>query len=282
MADAARTIHSTCADRRGQVQGFAHGRRGRRACHGRSAACGPRSRRGGRPGRGRRRRHGRRGARGRLHPARGPGHRPHRHAGDGHLRAARDGTAVVEMAEASGLQHLPAGVFAPLTATTYGTGELLLAALDAGATSIVFGVGGSATTDGGAGHARGARRAVPGRGRRAGRHLAAARCAASPRPTCRASTPGWRTTDIVLASDVDNPLTGPKGAPGGLRPAEGRERGGRRRAGRRARALRRGAGARRRPRRPRSTPWRPERARRAGSVTARWSAWTRRSGRAST
>lgn len=55
------------------------------------------------------------------------------------------------MAEASGLQHLPAGVFAPLTATTYGSGELLRAALDAGARSIVFGVGGSATTDGGAG-----------------------------------------------------------------------------------------------------------------------------------
>ncbi|MFE6132000.1 glycerate kinase, partial [Streptomyces sp. NPDC056437] len=39
--------------------------------------------------------------------------------------ALRDGTAVVEMAEASGLQHLPEGVFAPLTATTYGSGELL-------------------------------------------------------------------------------------------------------------------------------------------------------------
>lgn len=65
--------------------------------------------------------------------------------------ALRDGTAVVEMAEASGLQRLPEGVFAPLTASTYGSGELLRAALDAGAWSIVFGVGGSATTDGGAG-----------------------------------------------------------------------------------------------------------------------------------
>src|SRR6478752_6707371 len=65
--------------------------------------------------------------------------------------AVRDTTAVVEMAEASGLQHLPAGEFAPLTATTYGSGELLAAALDAGARTIVFGVGGSATTDGGAG-----------------------------------------------------------------------------------------------------------------------------------
>ncbi len=65
--------------------------------------------------------------------------------------ALRDDTAVVEMAEASGLQRLPAGVFAPLTSSTYGSGELLRAALDAGARTIVFGVGGSATTDGGAG-----------------------------------------------------------------------------------------------------------------------------------
>lgn len=65
--------------------------------------------------------------------------------------ALRGETAVVEMAEASGLRHLPAGVFAPLTATTYGTGELLRAALDAGARSVVLGVGGSATNDGGAG-----------------------------------------------------------------------------------------------------------------------------------
>ncbi|MDV9188534.1 glycerate kinase, partial [Streptomyces sp. SR27] len=63
--------------------------------------------------------------------------------------ALRGTTAVVEMAEASGLQLLPAGVFAPLTATTYGSGELLRAALDAGATTVGFGVGGSATTDGG-------------------------------------------------------------------------------------------------------------------------------------
>ncbi|NEC71224.1 glycerate kinase, partial [Streptomyces rochei] len=65
--------------------------------------------------------------------------------------ALREGTAVVEMAEASGLQRLPEGVLAPLTSSTYGSGELLRAALDAGARTIVFGVGGSATTDGGAG-----------------------------------------------------------------------------------------------------------------------------------
>ncbi|MFE7544417.1 glycerate kinase [Streptomyces platensis] len=134
------------------------------------------------------------------------------------LRA--DGTAVVEMAEASGLQHLPKGLFAPLTATTYGTGELLRAALDAGATSIVFGVGGSATTDGGAGMlaALGARfldadgePLAPGGGPL--RDLATA--------DLSGLDPRLAKTAIVLASDVDNPLTGPKGAPAVYGPQKG-------------------------------------------------------------
>lgn len=126
--------------------------------------------------------------------------------------ALRDTTAVVEMAEASGLQHLPAGVFAPLTATTYGSGELLAAALDAGARTIVFGVGGSATTDGGAGMlaALGARfldadgkPVGPGGGGLA--DLAEA--------DLSGLDPRLADVDLILASDVDNPLTGPKGAP---------------------------------------------------------------------
>ncbi|MGX1757129.1 glycerate kinase [Streptomyces lydicus] len=134
--------------------------------------------------------------------------------------AAGGGTAVLEMAEASGLQHLPAGVFAPLTATTYGTGELLRAALDAGATSIVFGVGGSATTDGGAGMlaALGARfldadgePVAPGGGPL--RDLATA--------DLSGLDPRLAKTDIVLAGDVDNPLTGPKGAPAVYGPQKG-------------------------------------------------------------
>ncbi|WP_406135592.1 glycerate kinase [Streptomyces sp. NBC_01089] len=134
--------------------------------------------------------------------------------------ALRDGVAVVEMAEASGLQHLPAGVFAPLTATTYGSGELLRAALDAGATSIVFGVGGSATTDGGAGMlaALGARfldadgqPVGPGGG-------ALSELATADLSGLDARLAG---TEIVLASDVDNPLTGPKGAPAVYGPQKG-------------------------------------------------------------
>ncbi|QLH27304.1 glycerate kinase [Streptomyces sp. Rer75] len=134
--------------------------------------------------------------------------------------ALRDGTAVVEMAEASGLRHLPDGVFAPLTATTYGSGELLRAALDAGARTIVFGVGGSATTDGGAGmlSALGARflrgdgtPVAPGGGPLG--ELATA--------DLSGLDPRLAATEVVLASDVDNPLTGPKGAAAVYGPQKG-------------------------------------------------------------
>lgn len=136
--------------------------------------------------------------------------------------ALRGDTAVVEMAEASGLQRLPAGVFAPLTASTYGSGELLRAALDAGARTIVFGVGGSATTDGGAGMlaALGARfldaaGAPVGPGGGGLRDLVTADLSGlDPRL-------GSGTVDFVLASDVDNPLTGPKGAPAVYGPQKG-------------------------------------------------------------
>jgi glycerate 2-kinase len=134
--------------------------------------------------------------------------------------ALRGGTAVVEMAEASGLRHLPPGIFAPLTATTYGTGELLRAALDGGARTIVLGVGGSATTDGGAGmlSALGARLldgggapVAPGGGALAA--LASA--------DLSGLDPRLARTEIVLASDVDNPLRGPKGAAAVYGPQKG-------------------------------------------------------------
>lgn len=126
--------------------------------------------------------------------------------------AVRDTTAVVEMAEASGLQHLPAGEFAPLTATTYGSGELLAAALDAGARTIVFGVGGSATTDGGAGmlSALGAR-FLDGDGKPVAAGGAA--LAELAEADLTGLDPRLADVDLILASDVDNPLTGPKGAP---------------------------------------------------------------------
>lgn len=134
--------------------------------------------------------------------------------------ALRDGTAVVEMAEASGLQRLPDGVLAPLTASTYGSGELLRAALDAGARTLVFGVGGSATTDGGAGmlSALGARfltaegEPVPPGGAGLAELASADLSGLDPRLS---------SVEFVLASDVDNPLTGPEGAPAVYGPQKG-------------------------------------------------------------
>ncbi|WNI18602.1 glycerate kinase [Actinacidiphila sp. ITFR-21] len=134
--------------------------------------------------------------------------------------ALRDGTAVVEMAEASGLRRLPPGVFAPLAATTYGTGELLRAALEAGARTIVLGVGGSATSDGGAGmlSALGARLldaqgvpVAPGGGA----------LAALAQADLTGLDPRLADTEVVLAGDVDNPLLGPKGAAAVYGPQKG-------------------------------------------------------------
>lgn len=134
--------------------------------------------------------------------------------------ALRGTTAVVELAEASGLRRLPEGVLAPLTATTHGTGELVRAALDAGARTVVLGVGGSATTDGGTGMltALGARftdasgePVGPGGG-----GLGALSSA-----DLSGIDPRIARTEVVLASDVDNPLTGPKGAAAVYGPQKG-------------------------------------------------------------
>ena len=65
-----------------------------------------------------------------------------------------DASAVIEMAEASGITLVPKEKLNPLEATTYGTGELVKAALDAGAKKIIMGIGGSATNDGGMGFAQ--------------------------------------------------------------------------------------------------------------------------------
>lgn len=67
--------------------------------------------------------------------------------GDGH-------TAIIEMAKASGLAMLDSRNLDPLQADTYGTGQLMMAAVDAGATRLIICIGGSATTDGGSGMAR--------------------------------------------------------------------------------------------------------------------------------
>jgi glycerate kinase len=113
--------------------------------------------------------------------------------------ATDDGTAVLELASAAGI-GLAAP--APMTATTRGVGELVLAALEAGARRIVLGIGGSATTDGGAGmlQALGVRL------------LDADASGLDPR---------LAGVELVVASDVDNPLTGRTGAAAVFAPQKG-------------------------------------------------------------
>ena len=76
---------------------------------------------------------------------------PMSHPTDAEWGLLPTGTAIIEMARASGLALLSADCLDPRTATSYGTGELIKAALDAGVNRIILGLGGSATNDGGAG-----------------------------------------------------------------------------------------------------------------------------------
>ncbi|MFI5590930.1 glycerate kinase [Amycolatopsis sp. NPDC051758] len=122
--------------------------------------------------------------------------------------AVRGETAVVELAEASGLHRLP-GAPSPLDATSAGTGDVIAAAVGAGCRRIVLGVGGSACTDGGAGMlaALGARLLDT-----AGRDLPPGGAALSRLASLDLSALDLSEVDIELASDVDNPLHGPNGA----------------------------------------------------------------------
>lgn len=125
--------------------------------------------------------------------------------------ALRGVTAVVEMAQASGMQRLPGGRPAPLTASTFGTGELVRAALDRGARELVLGIGGSATTDGGSGMARalGARfLAVDGTDLPPG----GAALAGLSRIDIDNLDPRLTGVKVTVAIDVDNPLFGRDGA----------------------------------------------------------------------
>ncbi len=127
-----------------------------------------------------------------------------RGAGDG-------GAAVIEMAAASGLVLLGPGERDPRRASTFGTGELLRAALDAGYRRVIVGVGGSATNDGGAGLAQalGARLLDA-----EGIELPAGGGALSRlgRIDVAGLDPRLRESEVTVAADVTNPLCGPEGA----------------------------------------------------------------------
>lgn len=121
------------------------------------------------------------------------------------------GTAVLELAGTCGLSRLPGGVASPLAASSRGLGEVIVAALDAGCRDLVIGIGGSASTDGGAGmlSALGAVLRGP-----SGDVLAdgGAALADVTRLDLSGLHPALAEASLVVACDVDNPLTGPVGA----------------------------------------------------------------------
>ena len=121
-----------------------------------------------------------------------------------------DGTrAFVELAAASGLSRLAPDELDPLGATTRGTGELLMAALDAGVRDITLGIGGSATNDGGAGILRA---------------LGAVVSPADADPAVvdlAGLEPRLAETRLKIACDVSNPLLGPRGAAATYGPQKG-------------------------------------------------------------
>lgn len=120
-------------------------------------------------------------------------------------------TAVLEMAAASGVELLPPERLDPLRATTFGTGELILAALDAGARELIIGVGGSATVDGGMGMAQalgwGLLRADGSDCGRGGTALATLDGI-----DALGVAPALAFARVRVACDVTNPLLGERGA----------------------------------------------------------------------
>jgi glycerate kinase len=142
----------------------------------------------------------------------------------GELRTAvyaRQGDrAVVELAAVVGLDLLPDGRPDPLGASTFGLGLVLRHALDAGVREVVLGLGGSASTDGGAGlvQALGARLLDP-QGQELARGGAAlARLASLDLTALRSRLAGVR---VLVASDVTSPLLGPDGAAAVFGPQKG-------------------------------------------------------------
>jgi glycerate kinase len=131
-----------------------------------------------------------------------------------------DGTACVEMASASGLALVPAARRQPLLASSYGCGQLIAEAASRGARTIVFGLGGSAGSDGGAGLARAlGARLLDARGRDIG--PGARGLLALDRIDASALTRSLRGVRVVGITDVANPLLGPRGSAAVYGPQKG-------------------------------------------------------------
>ncbi len=120
------------------------------------------------------------------------------------LRSSDGSRAVVELAEASGLSRLAPSERDPIGASTWGTGEVLRAVLDEGIRTITLGIGGSATTDGGAGILRALGADIDDRAANLG-----------------GLDPRLAEVDLRIACDVTNPLLGPRGAAATYAPQKG-------------------------------------------------------------
>ncbi|WP_394584047.1 glycerate kinase [Cytobacillus firmus] len=129
-------------------------------------------------------------------------------------------TAVIEMAAASGLHLVPPEKRNPILTSTRGTGELITAAVDTGVQHIIIGIGGSATNDAGAGMIQ----ALGGKlYDKTGREIGPGGGALAELSAIDMSNldPRLRDVDIDVACDVDNPLTGARGASAIFGPQKG-------------------------------------------------------------
>ena len=131
-----------------------------------------------------------------------------------------DGTAVIEMAAASGLSLVPTHQRNPLVTTTYGTGQLIINALDRGCSRFIVGIGGSATNDAGAGMLQAlgikfldnAGKEVPWGGGNLDKVATI---------ELKGMDPRLKNAQFIVACDVDNPLCGENGASAVYGPQKG-------------------------------------------------------------
>lgn len=119
--------------------------------------------------------------------------------------------AVIEMSEASGIQYIDKKTSNPYIATTYGTGQLIKAAINKGAKTVIIGIGGSATNDGGAGMAQALGANLLDKH---GNELSFGGAELKNLAQIDVSEMSKELADVkvIIASDVTNPLTGKNGA----------------------------------------------------------------------
>lgn len=133
-----------------------------------------------------------------------------------------DGSAVIEMAAASGMERVPVDKRDPTRTTTFGTGQLIAAALDEGCRRVLVGIGGSATCDGGAGMAQGLGvRFVDAAGMWCADGLGGGALAAVAGVDRSRVHPGLAGAQVLVACDVTNPLCGPDGSAAVYGPQKG-------------------------------------------------------------